>query len=241
MKRLWIGVLAAAAACGPGEPAEQKALLDEQIEAYYGGLNAEAALHRSEFLADVTPEESQTRGLTYDTYFYHKDKFLLVGVKCQRGECLFKQDVLDYDPAKVTVCDACGAELLAAGLTEDNLAGMAQQRGFSLLRMYEEGAEGVSATVRYVRRRWQWDDRGEIDPGPLDDKGTRVGDRMADVTGPTPGVKGQGFHRPLAEWIGEAVFTYESGKSKITSQKPEVPIRHWAVRDHSYEPPGAGN
>ena len=241
MKRLWIGVLAALAACGPGEPAQQKLLLETQIVAHFADLNAEAARHRTEFFRDPVPEEAQSRGLTYDTYYYHKDKFIVVNVTCRRGECLFKQDVLDYDPVEGSICDACGAELLAANLDAGTLAGQGDQRGFIVLKMFEEGTEGVSATVRYVRRRWQWDPRGVIDPGPLDEKGTRVGDRMGDVAGPTPGVKGEGFHRPLAEWIGEAVFQYADGHSTIASQEPEVPVRHWAVRDHSYEPPDTGS
>lgn len=251
MKRWWIGALAALAACGPGEPAEQKTLLKTQIVAHFAGLNAEAALHSNELVYGTAADESKTRGLTFDTYHYLEEGSIIRDITCPRGECRLKQDVVLYNPKSGATCAACGAKppaapegdmLLKPGLTPETLAAEAEKRGFVVQKMFEEGGEGVTATVRYVRRRWEYDPRGLIEPGPLRDDPKELNARLAPLgEAPTPGVGKEGFHRPLAEWIGEAEFKYDAGRSTIASQKPEIPIRHWTARDHAYEPPGAGN
>lgn len=227
-------------ACSQGTPAEQKAAFSGKIISHFSELNAQAAFNRLNYLEDPKAEGASV-GLTFSTYSYQEEKFLIVGVKCDR--CNLVQDIINYDPDRDSACAApCGSkELFKKGQDLTSAQSAAQDR-YTVLPMFtlESESPPLKATVRFIRHQWQFDSKGIIDPGVLDAQGTKLTDRVGSIDR-TPGLKNQlGFYRLLARFRGEVTFEFISGEARITDRKPDVPIRHWEARDHFLPPPQPG-
>lgn len=240
MNRL-LPLLLLAAACRPNpkEEGPQKETFLKAIDRHFEDMNLEAAYNRlnKHYTEDVAREGTATLDM-FSTYAYAPDGFILIDVTCANPNCRFKQDVLAYNKDKGAICAACARELVPKGKGETDFAAPAfKDRHLKMLGEIESNAQERKAkvTVRYLRHQWMFDKQGIINPGKINEPAWET---RFDVVDKAPGVAPkfpEGFYRQIATFRCEAVFEYHEGRTTLVSSMPEIPIRHWAVKDHPVE------